>query len=139
MGVVDLTVAVLSREEARSLTDEVKHDAERLWRKLVELYEGDAHTAQLKGRYLIARGEADAPDIDGRIYVRGKLTVGEFARVKVVGSKLANSATSRIEILGRIVSAVRTRHSLTRTPKRRNFCARSRSRRAVTKVIQKKT
>ena len=35
-------------------------------------------------RYLVARGEADAPDIDGRIYVRGKLPVGEFARVKVI-------------------------------------------------------
>jgi len=35
--------------------------------------------------YLIARGEADAPDIDGRVYVRGKLPVGEFARVKIVG------------------------------------------------------
>ena len=35
--------------------------------------------------YLIARGEADAPDIDGRVYVRGKVPVGEFARVKVVG------------------------------------------------------
>jgi len=47
--------------------------------------EADAHTKQLKGRYLVARGEADAPDIDGRVYVRGKLTVGGFARVKVVG------------------------------------------------------
>jgi ribosomal protein S12 methylthiotransferase len=35
--------------------------------------------------YFVARGEADAPDIDGRVYVRGKLPVGEFARVKVVG------------------------------------------------------
>ena len=35
--------------------------------------------------YLIARGEADAPDIDGRVYVRGKMPIGEFARVKVVG------------------------------------------------------
>jgi len=43
------------------------------------------HTAQLKGRYLVARGEADAPDIDGRIYVRGKLPIGEFARVKIIG------------------------------------------------------
>jgi ribosomal protein S12 methylthiotransferase len=32
-----------------------------------------------------ARGEADAPDIDGRVYVRGKLPIGEFARVKIVG------------------------------------------------------
>jgi ribosomal protein S12 methylthiotransferase len=35
--------------------------------------------------YLVGRGEADAPDIDGRVYVRGKLAVGEFARVKIVG------------------------------------------------------
>jgi ribosomal protein S12 methylthiotransferase len=34
---------------------------------------------------LIGRGEADAPDIDGRIYVRGKLPIGEFARVKIIG------------------------------------------------------
>jgi len=47
--------------------------------------EADAHTAQLKGRYLVARGEADAPDIDGRVYVRGRLAVGGFAHVKVVG------------------------------------------------------
>ena len=47
--------------------------------------ETDAHTQQLKGRYLVARGEADAPDIDGRVYVRGKLPAGEFARVKVIG------------------------------------------------------
>lgn len=39
----------------------------------------------LKGTYLIARGEADAPDIDGRVYVRGRLLLGEFADVKVVG------------------------------------------------------
>ncbi len=45
----------------------------------------DAHAAQLKGRYLIARGEADAPDIDGRVYMRGKLPIGEFARVKIIG------------------------------------------------------
>jgi ribosomal protein S12 methylthiotransferase len=35
--------------------------------------------------YLVGRGEADAPDIDGRVYVRGKLPVGEFARVKIIG------------------------------------------------------
>jgi ribosomal protein S12 methylthiotransferase len=40
---------------------------------------------QFQGPYLVARGEADAPDIDGRVYVRGKLPVGEFAEVKVVG------------------------------------------------------
>jgi ribosomal protein S12 methylthiotransferase len=35
--------------------------------------------------YLVGRGQADAPDIDGRIYVRGKVSVGEFAQVKIVG------------------------------------------------------
>jgi ribosomal protein S12 methylthiotransferase len=45
----------------------------------------DQHLVQLKGRYLIARGEADAPDIDGRVYVRGSLPLGEFARVRVIG------------------------------------------------------
>ena len=44
----------------------------------------DQHMGQLKGRYLVARGEADAPDIDGRVYVRGHLPLGEFARVKIV-------------------------------------------------------
>ncbi|HXT12982.1 MAG TPA: 30S ribosomal protein S12 methylthiotransferase RimO [Candidatus Angelobacter sp.] len=34
--------------------------------------------------YLVARGEADAPDIDGRVYIRGKLPIGEFSRVKII-------------------------------------------------------
>src|SRR5205085_1130193 len=45
----------------------------------------DSHSA-LKGKYLVARGPADAPDIDGRIYIRGhKLPLGEFANVRIVG------------------------------------------------------
>jgi ribosomal protein S12 methylthiotransferase len=36
-------------------------------------------------KFLLARGEADAPDIDGRVYIRGKLPVGEFAPVRIVG------------------------------------------------------
>jgi len=48
--------------------------------------EADTSGAKLPaGEFLVARGEADAPDIDGRIYVRGKLPVSEFARVKIVG------------------------------------------------------
>jgi ribosomal protein S12 methylthiotransferase len=39
----------------------------------------------LAGRFLVARGEADAPDIDGRVFIRGQLPVGEFARVKIIG------------------------------------------------------
>lgn len=47
--------------------------------------ERDGDAAQLRGRYLVARGEADAPDIDGRVYVRGRVPPGEFARVRVLG------------------------------------------------------
>jgi ribosomal protein S12 methylthiotransferase len=36
-----------------------------------------------RGSFLIARGQADAPDIDGRVYIRGKLEAGQFARVKI--------------------------------------------------------
>ena len=78
-------------------------------REIKVLIEGEANAKQLQGanvsswehglmreketlnsqlstlNYLVARGEADAPDIDGRVYVRGKLPVGKFARVKVVG------------------------------------------------------
>jgi ribosomal protein S12 methylthiotransferase len=38
-----------------------------------------------RGGFLIARSQADAPDIDGRVYVRGKLPLGEFGRVKIIG------------------------------------------------------
>jgi ribosomal protein S12 methylthiotransferase len=41
--------------------------------------------ASARGSYLVARGQADAPDIDGRVYVRGNLPLGEFARVKIIG------------------------------------------------------
>jgi len=34
----------------------------------------------------VARGEADAPDIDGRVYVPHDLPVGEFIEVKITGS-----------------------------------------------------
>jgi ribosomal protein S12 methylthiotransferase len=47
--------------------------------------ETDRHTRQMKGHYFIGRGEADAPDIDGRIFIRGQLPIGEFAQVKIIG------------------------------------------------------
>lgn len=50
------------------------------------LREGETRNPKLETRnYFVARGEADAPDIDGRVYIRGKLPVGEFARVKIIG------------------------------------------------------
>lgn len=33
----------------------------------------------------VARSEADAPDIDGRVYIRGVLPAGTFARVGIIG------------------------------------------------------
>jgi ribosomal protein S12 methylthiotransferase len=45
----------------------------------------ETHPLHGRGKYLVARGEADAPDIDGRVYIKGKLPVGEFATVRVIG------------------------------------------------------
>ena len=45
----------------------------------------DSSANDLHGQYLVARGEADAPDIDGRVYIRGKLPLGDFSEVKIIG------------------------------------------------------
>lgn len=47
--------------------------------------EPDRTRVKLTGRYFVARGAGDAPDIDGRVYVRGRLTPGEFVQIKVAG------------------------------------------------------
>jgi ribosomal protein S12 methylthiotransferase len=41
-------------------------------------------TTHLQGRWYVARSEGDAPDIDGRVYVRGRVAVGRFTHVRVV-------------------------------------------------------
>jgi ribosomal protein S12 methylthiotransferase len=46
---------------------------------------GNGGLERLKGQYKVARSQADAPDIDGRVYVRGELPLGQFASVNVVG------------------------------------------------------
>jgi ribosomal protein S12 methylthiotransferase len=43
------------------------------------------HSSLVTRHFLVGRGEADAPDIDGRVYVHGKLPISEFAKVKVIG------------------------------------------------------
>ena len=53
----------------------------------------DDGASKLRGNYVVSRGEADAPDIDGRVYVRNpksevrssKLGIGDFAEVRVIG------------------------------------------------------
>jgi ribosomal protein S12 methylthiotransferase len=58
--------------------------------------EAETQNSKLKIKnYLVGRGEADAPDIDGRVYIlaapkqseggRGQLPIGEFAKVKIIG------------------------------------------------------
>jgi ribosomal protein S12 methylthiotransferase len=46
---------------------------------------GHASTLPSTNLFSVARAEADAPDIDGRVYVRGALPAGQFANVRIVG------------------------------------------------------
>jgi ribosomal protein S12 methylthiotransferase len=72
-------------------------EKERRWRRVMALQKdiaADIASAQA-GRELrvlieapgVARGEADAPDIDGRVIVPKALPTGEFVRVTVTGSR----------------------------------------------------
>ncbi len=71
-------------------------EKERRWRRLMELQQDIAASVARRqvGRDLtvlveepgVARAEADAPDIDGRVYVERNLPVGEFADVRITAS-----------------------------------------------------
>lgn len=51
-----------------------------------QLRDGEDRAGTIPARgWTVARSEADAPDIDGRVYVRGRLPAGEFRRVRIVG------------------------------------------------------
>jgi ribosomal protein S12 methylthiotransferase len=51
-----------------------------------QLRERETRSSKPKTRnYTLARAEADAPDIDGRVYIRGKLPLGQFALVRIIG------------------------------------------------------
>ncbi len=43
------------------------------------------HPGSFEGMISIARSQADAPDIDGRIFIRGEQPLGEFCVVKITG------------------------------------------------------
>jgi len=70
-------------------------EKERRWHRLMALQKAiaSAISAGRVGRTLkvlvdeigVARGEADAPDIDGRVYVPRELPVGDFASVTITG------------------------------------------------------
>jgi ribosomal protein S12 methylthiotransferase len=76
------TLKVLVEKEAGA--KELKRARIRSWEHGL-LRGPDRGAARLEGRFLAARGEADAPDIDGRVYVRGQLAPGQFARVRIIG------------------------------------------------------
>ena len=77
---VGRTIPVLVEREAS--TKELQGARVHSWEH--GLMRAGEELAPMKGRFLLARGEADAPDIDGRVYIRGKLPAGEFAKVRVV-------------------------------------------------------
>jgi ribosomal protein S12 methylthiotransferase len=79
---VDRTIKVLVEQKANP--KEIQSANIRSWEHGF-LRECEVHSANLTGEYLAARGEADAPDIDGRVFVRGELPLGEFADVRVIG------------------------------------------------------
>jgi ribosomal protein S12 methylthiotransferase len=72
-------------------------DKERRWRRVMALQKSiaaEVSAARVGGRLRVlveepgvARGEADAPDIDGRVYVPRELPVGEFADVTITGCR----------------------------------------------------
>lgn len=86
-----------SQEEgtrAGKMPDQVSaKDKDRRWHRLMALQKEIAATVSRRsvGRTLkvlveepgVARGEADAPDIDGRVYVPREIPVGDFAEVTV--------------------------------------------------------
>jgi ribosomal protein S12 methylthiotransferase len=109
-----VTGAVKKRRQQRAMAEQLKIarqiSAARVGSEAVVLVEREAgardlETAQVRSwehglirsasssssipvggqRYWVARSEADAPDIDGRVYVRGEAQAGEFARVKIIG------------------------------------------------------
>ena len=78
--------------EAEATAKELKKARISSWEHGLIRGQDDGAT-KLRGNYLVARGEADAPDIDGRVYVRGakleirnlKFEIGAFAQVRVTG------------------------------------------------------
>jgi ribosomal protein S12 methylthiotransferase len=81
LGQVGREMRVLLEEQAKNLPPV---DVSSWEHGLVR--SGEDSGRGLRGKWTVGRGEADAPDIDGRVYVRGALGSGEFARVKVVKS-----------------------------------------------------
>jgi len=86
---VGRTIKVLIEKEASA--KELKKARISSWEHGL-IRETDNGASRLRGNYLVARGEADAPDIDGRVYVRSPKSdirsstfeIGNFAQVRVI-------------------------------------------------------
>ncbi len=76
----EMTVLVERPANARDLEGASVHSWEHGLIRASKALPADA-----RGGYSVARGEADAPDIDGRVYIQGSQKAGEFVRVKVIG------------------------------------------------------
>jgi tRNA A37 methylthiotransferase MiaB len=81
-SLVGRTLKVLVEREARA--KELQNARINSWEHGL-VRDGDTQKNQLRGHYGVARSENDAPDIDGRVYVRGEVPLGQFARVRVTG------------------------------------------------------
>jgi ribosomal protein S12 methylthiotransferase len=80
---VGRTIPVLVERQAHR--GELRPGTVRSWEHGL-LRDSESQDGNFKSQlYSIARGEADAPDIDGRVYVREPLPTGKFARVRIVG------------------------------------------------------
>jgi ribosomal protein S12 methylthiotransferase len=76
-----LTVLTEGPASAEALREARRFNAEH-----GQLRDGEDRAGAIPARgWTVARSEADAPDIDGRVYVRGRLPAGEFRRVRIVG------------------------------------------------------
>ncbi len=108
-GQVPRRVREQRRDRAMAVQREIAraHAAAQVGRELVVLTEGPARAtdavppfhpehgqlravaagkiAASRGDCTVARSQADAPDIDGRVYVHGRWPAGRFLRVRVTG------------------------------------------------------
>ncbi len=79
---VGRTIKVLIEKEATAR--ELERAEVRSWEHGF-IRSAHAKKSPISGRFWVGRGEADAPDIDGRVYVRGIAQPGDFFRATVVG------------------------------------------------------
>lgn len=70
--------------ERHAAPEDLENAGIRSWEHGLIRQSGKAQPEAITSSY-VARGEADAPDIDGRVYVQGKVAVGQFVNVTITG------------------------------------------------------